>query len=149
MKTREPRELILAALAAGGANTSYSPVHVQKLLFLIDKEAATSTGGPHFRFEPHGYGPFDSSVYDWLEKLAREGMVRIHESNRYPNRYRTYELTSNGYQCGAAELHRLPEPARSFMIKAARWIEPLNFEQIVAAIYRRYPEMRANSVFAR
>ena len=36
---------------------------VQKLLFLLDREAAEIVGGPHFRFVPYNYGPFDKGVY--------------------------------------------------------------------------------------
>ena len=137
------RSLILAALAAGGENTSYSPVQVQKLLFLIDEEAAGLVHGPHFRFEPYNYGPFDWAVYEQIDALAREDLIEIHESDRYP----TYVLTSEGYHRGAGELHGLSEPAQSFLTKVARWIKPLSFQQIVAAIYKRYPEMKSNSVF--
>ena len=47
-KHMERPNLVLAALAAGGENASYWPVQVQKLLFLIDREASALVGGPHF-----------------------------------------------------------------------------------------------------
>jgi len=53
-------DLVLAALAAGGVGASYSPVQVQKLLFLIDREAANLVDGPHFSFRPYDYGPFEA-----------------------------------------------------------------------------------------
>ena len=137
-------DLVLAALAAGGENTSYSPVQVQKLFFLIDQEAATLVGGQHFRFKPYNYGQFNRAVYDQLDVLARKGLVEIRVSDRYP----TYSLTTDGYQRGARQIRELPAPAQSFLTRVARWIKPLNFQQIVAAIYKRYPEMRARSVFA-
>ena len=140
----DTRDLILAGLAAGGENTTYSPVQVQKLFFLIDREAAPLVGGQHFDFKPYNYGPFDRTVYDQLDGLAQEGLIEIHSSGRYPN----YTLTSGGYQRGAGELGKLPQGGRSFLTRAARWIIPLNFQQIVATIYQRYPEMRARSVFS-
>lgn len=141
----DTRNLILAALAAGGENVIYSPVQVQKLFFLIDREAADLVEGPHFRFEPYNYGPFDRAVYEELDVLGREGLIEIHESDWYP----AYSLTSDGYQRGVGELHGLDEPAQLFLTSVARWIRPLNFQQIVAAIYRQYPEMKARSVFSR
>jgi hypothetical protein len=39
-------EILLAGLAAGGENTTYTPVQVQKLFFLLDREAAAALGGP-------------------------------------------------------------------------------------------------------
>jgi hypothetical protein len=54
--------LVLAALAAAGGNAAFTPVQVQKLLFLIDREAGRLVGGPHFDFLPYDYGPFDRAV---------------------------------------------------------------------------------------
>ena len=67
----ERRQLLLAALspAKGG---QYTPVQVQKLIFLLDREASALTGGPHYKFVPYDYGPFDSDVYADLRSLADE-----------------------------------------------------------------------------
>jgi len=35
-------EILLAGLAAGGENSTYTPVQVQKLFFLLDREAAAA-----------------------------------------------------------------------------------------------------------
>lgn len=141
----EPRELILAALAAGGKNASYSPVQVQKLLFLVDREGAELVGGKHFNFIPYDYGPFDRAVYDELDILAEMGLVDVHT----PGRYRKYSLTVDGYRRGGEKLDSLPAHGRSFLGRVAEWIRPLNFEQIVATIYKLYPEMKVRSVFFR
>ncbi len=37
---------VLAVMAAGGDGARYAPVHVQKLFFLMDREASKHTGGP-------------------------------------------------------------------------------------------------------
>ena len=68
----ERSELVLAALAAGGKNASYSPVQVQKLLFLVDREGEKLVGGKHFNFVPYDYGPFDREVYDELARILHE-----------------------------------------------------------------------------
>lgn len=138
------RELILAALAAGGGNTSYSPVQVQKLLFLIDRDAAHLAGGTHFNFVPYDYGPFDRAVYDELDALAQEGLAEVNTAGPY----RKYRLTADGYRLGAEKLDGLTEDVQSLLTKIAQWIKPLNFQQIVATIYKHYPEMKARSVFS-
>src|SRR5207248_1751684 len=74
-KHMERHNLVLAALAAGGENASYWPVQVQKLLFLIDREASALVGGPHFDFKPYDYGPFDRAVYVELDALSAQGFV--------------------------------------------------------------------------
>ena len=42
-------EILLAGLAAGGENATYTPVQVQKLFFLLDREASVALGGPFFK----------------------------------------------------------------------------------------------------
>lgn len=136
-------EIMLAALAAGGENATFTPVQVQKLFFLIDREAAHAVEGPHFNFRPYDYGPFDRAVYDQLTEFAQQNLARIQNTGRY----RVYSLSQAGFQRGAAKLEELPEPVRNYLVKVARWVRQLSFEQLVASIYNRYPEMKANSVF--
>jgi len=139
----ERKDLMLAALAAAGENASFTPVQVQKLFFLIDREAAQFVDGPHFAFSPYDYGPFDRQVYAELERLEAEGLAATDRSMRY----RLYRLTNRGYAEGAELLPKIPEPARTFVSQAAKWVRSLSFQQLVAAIYKRYPEMKANSIF--
>jgi hypothetical protein len=136
-------EILLAGLAAGGENATYTPVQVQKLFFLLDREAADALGGPYFQFQPYDYGPFDRQVYNGLDELAREGLARIESSGRY----RVYALTQEGYLKGDRLIGELPANGQDFIVTAAEWIRKLSFQQLVAAIYNRYPEMKAKSVF--
>lgn len=63
-------DLVLACLApAKGA--LHSPVQVQKMFFLIDRNISEDIEGPLFDFHPYDYGPFDKAVYETLEKLAQ------------------------------------------------------------------------------
>lgn len=137
------KELLLAALAAGGENANFTPVQVQKLFFLIDREASHLVGGPHFNFAPYDYGPFDRAVYDGLDALSREGRARIENTGRY----RVYSLSQAGFREGAAQLNKLAPNIRAYIANVAAWVRQLSFEQLVASIYNRYPEMKANSVF--
>jgi uncharacterized protein len=136
------RQLVLAALAAAGENATFTPAQVQKLFFLIGREASHLVGGPHFAFRPYDYGPFDSAVYVQLDILHREGFVSI-----VAGRYRLYMLTAAGFIEGQQILMTLPQSTRDFIQQTARWVRGLNFQQLVAAIYRRYPDMKANSIF--
>lgn len=139
----ERHEIILAALSAGGENATFTPVQVQKLFFLLDREAAHLVDGPHFNFTPYDYGPFDRAVYDGLDSLAQQNLARVQNTGRY----RVYTLSQKGFQQGAAKLGELPEAARHYVANVAQWVRQLSFEQLVASIYNRYPEMKANSVF--
>jgi hypothetical protein len=139
----EKSELVLAGLAAGGQGAIYPPAQVQKLFFLLDKEVPTYVEGPHFAFVPYDYGPFDSSVYDALDRAALSGLVDINRTGRV----RTYSLTAEGYKIGSAALAKIHEPARTFVSSAAKWVISLSFAQLVSAIYQKYPDMKSNSVF--
>ena len=139
----ERDQVILAALAAGGENATFTPVQVQKLFFLLDREAAHLLQGPHFNFAAYDYGPFDRAVYDALDALAHQNLARVQNTGRY----RVYALSQAGFQHGAGNLRELSAPARSYIANVANWVRQLTFEQLVASIYNRYPEMKANSVF--
>jgi hypothetical protein len=137
------RDVVLAALAAGGQGSSYPPAQVQKLFFLIDREAASGVGGPHFNFAPYDYGPFDSAVYDTLDALERSGMVEKIQ----PGKYRRYRLTKMGHERGMDALRSIDQSTAKYFADAAAWVNSLSFQQLVSAIYKHYPEMKARSIF--
>jgi hypothetical protein len=136
-------EILLAGLAAGGENATYTPVQVQKLFFLLDREAAASLGGPHFHFVPYDYGPFDQAVYAGLDDLARRDMASVQSTGRY----RVYGLSQAGRAEGQKILSTLHPNTRDYVANVASWVRQLSFQQLVAAIYNKYPDMKANSVF--
>jgi hypothetical protein len=136
------RSIVLAGLAAGG-DAYYSPAQVQKLFFLVDREAAQAVEGPHFSFQPFDYGPFDKAVYDELDGLRNEGLVSVDHNGWY----RVYSLTPAGLKEGQAELAKLARPAAAFLQNASRWVRSLGFRSLVSAIYTKYPDMKANSIF--
>lgn len=137
------QELIAAALAAAGENATFLPVHVQKLFFLIDREVPLRIGGPFFSFVPYDYGPFDSAVYDELDSMKFSGLVFVDTSGRY----RRYSLTPAGFSQGVGSLKSLPTDIQVFFAEITSWVRRLNFQQLVAAIYNRYPDMKVNSIF--
>ena len=135
-------EIVLAAMASGGAGASFDAMRVQKLLFLVDAEIPDLTGGPHFRFRPGNYGPFDAGVYAALDELAGRSLVIVGERNGY----RDYSLTPDGYAAGRTLLAGLPEEARRFIGSAVNWLRLSTFRRILNFIRRRYPEMSANAI---
>lgn len=133
--------IVLAGLApaSGGAHT---PVQVQKLFFLIDRSIPNLVGGPFFDFEPYDYGPFDSFVYSILERLRNEGLVEIESGP-----VRRYRLTDEGQVRGHECLECLDPEAQDFIRRASKFVRSLPFEQLVASIYKAFPDMKVNSVF--
>ena len=134
---------VLMALAAGGEKT-YSPVQVQKLLFLLGDNIPDEVGGPHFDFEPYDYGPFDKDVYNVLERLEGKSLVSIRSTERGLNKY---TLTPTGFKDGREHINDLGAESRKYAEKVAHFVTTVSFSQLVSAIYSHYPEMKVNSVF--
>ena len=134
-------QVILAAMAAAGEGVQFDPVRIQKLVFLIEKEAAAFIGGPHFNFQPYLYGPFDQAIFDELSALQRNSQVKIQRSQR-----RAYALTSSGQISGKEALLTLPRPVQDYFKRCAQWVLSLSFGRLLSAIYQKYPDMAANSV---
>jgi hypothetical protein len=137
-------QFVLAALApAHGA--PHSPVQVQKLLFVLDTNMRNVVGGPHFNFEPYHYGPFDKDVYAVMGALAAQGLAEI--APEPACRWDTYRLTAQGQQEGESLLQTLPCKARTYVTTISDFVRSLSFAQLVAAVYKAYPDMKINSVF--
>ena len=135
-------ELVMAALSTSKGKL-FSPVQVQKLFFLIDRELGERIGGPYFDFQPYNYGPFDKDVYEELTALFSAGMVEeVPERN-----WISYRLSIFGQERGERVLASLDPAAKDFFQKASSFVRGLSFTDLVRAIYKAYPDMRANSVF--
>ena len=136
-------ELVISALAASDG-APYSPVQLQKMLFLLDRNIADWIDGPVFNFEPYSYGPFDSDVYDTAEKLELEGLVSISRPNIG---YKSYRTTPAGQRRGQQLLGEVDERVAQYIRKISEWVQNLGFRELVSAIYKYYPDMKVNSIF--
>jgi uncharacterized protein len=92
---------------------------------------------------PYDYGPFDQAVYAGLDDLARRELALIQNTGKY----RLYGLSQAGQFEGRRLLSMLQPFARDYVVNVANWVRQLSFQQLVASIYNKYPEMKANSVF--
>jgi len=130
-------------MALQGPDILLSPVQVQKLFFILDREAPLLFDGPYFDFKPYDYGPFDVAVYSEIEKLNRDGLAKVEESCPY----RVYGLTDSGYKIGLELAIKFSEEASNYIKAAGSFVQRLSFQQLVSAIYKKYPDMRSKSVF--
>lgn len=121
----------------------HTPVQVQKLLFIIDKEIAKLVKEPYFDFQAYYYGPFDKTVYDELIKLVFEGYVDIIPEHTWLS----YRLTEIGQEVDEKILDSLQANAQEYIKQASEFVRSLSFAQLLSAIYKAYPEMQENSVF--
>lgn len=139
------RELVLATLACAGGR-AFTPVQIQKALFLISRNVPHLVDeGPCFQFEPYDYGPFDNEVYREAEALQAGGLATISPSPR--GRWSEYAATDQGVTEGTVLLERLRPDVREYLQQVSGWVRSQSFSQLVRSIYQAYPEMRQNSIF--
>ncbi len=137
------KQIVLAAMSTGNCDL-YTPVQVQKLFFLIDRNVAEKLQGhAFFNFEPYNYGPFDREVYTTLNELTWDGYVETVPQGTWTS----YKLTDKGQDIGAKILDSIPENLRNYIRNVSQFVRKLSFSELVRAIYKKYPEMRVNSAF--
>ena len=135
---------VLASMSP--ANMGYfSPVQVQKLFFLLDRNISGHTEGPHFNFVPYDYGPFDSTVYNQLRELESNDLVEIDGYYRQP--FRAYGLTSAGQEQGLQQFQEFPNDVQAYIKGTVEFVRSASFSELVSSIYSAYPDMKVNSVF--
>lgn len=135
-------DYVLAVLATSGEQP-WTPVQVQKIFFLLDQRLASQVSGPHFAFAAYDYGPFDPAVYDVIERQQQAELASVDRSASM----RTFRLTRFGQARGEEVLGTLSPAAREYIRSLSAWVRGLSFQQLVSAVYKEFPEMRANSIF--
>ena len=138
----ERKDVVLAGMAPAACGY-HSPVQIQKLLFLLDRNIPEELGGAVFDFQPYDYGPFDRAVYEVLEELYEEGLVEISRARRW----KQYRLTDQGQADALQILGGMSDVAAQYVRNVSDFVRNLTFTQLVRSVYKAYPEMRANSVF--
>lgn len=138
------KEIVLAVMASV-KDAAYSPVQIQKLLFLADKKIPKHLGGPHFNFLPYDYGPFDKEIYQIIDEYEKTGELNILGCST--SSIRKFRLTSRGQQLGDQLLSALDANVRTYLSKLSEFVRSLSFAELVSSIYNEYPEMKRNSVF--
>ena len=138
------RDALLAILGAADGRT-FSPVQLQKAVFLIDRNL------PHvfdvnsrFAFAPYDYGPFDREVYVETSALELADFANVVKG---ASGYTEYSVTDRGLRRARELLASLDEHQQRYIVSVVEWVRSLSFAKLVKSIYEAYPDMRANSVF--
>ena len=97
-------DYFLAVLSAGGKSRIFSPVQLQFLFFMIDRDIPHLIGGARFCFTEMEHGPFDHGLYDDIDDLAYRGLLSI---SRNGISHASYRLTAEGWQRGSIALDLL------------------------------------------
>lgn len=137
-------ELVLALLAASGG-AAYSPVQIQKAAFLVSRQAPWLVTGKPFQFVPYDYGPFDSSVYQEVNVLARQGYATVTQSPL--GQWNDYAVTPTGLNKAEELLARQSKKVREYLVSVSKWVRSQSFSELVKSIYTAYPDTKVNSIF--
>jgi uncharacterized phage-associated protein len=137
----EPRDWTLLAIAAGNGE-ALSPVQLQKSLFLLGEMKLPKPRPLFYDFVPFSYGPLDPKIYRDAEALADLRLVTIQT-----DRWKAYAITPQG-QLEAERIKQCADPgAADYLERVVAWARSLSFQELVKAIYARFPAYRANSIF--
>ena len=118
-----------------------TPVQLQKSLFLLSQELSEAVGEEFYKFEPYNYGPFDVTIYHDAEELEKKGLLSIKRGGPWAE----YILTDQGKEY--TDKLQIPEDVRNYTRKVVEWTQSLSFQELVRAIYKKYPNFQLNSVF--
>jgi hypothetical protein len=122
-----------------------SPAQLQKSLFLLSRKLPEQiTGGTLYNFVPYNYGPFDPAVYSDAVVLAAQGLATVQQSS---GGWTEYAATDAGIKAAAQRAGDLAPAVSTYIKDVVTWVRSQSFASLVKAIYREYPDMRANSVF--
>jgi hypothetical protein len=147
-KTRdklEPTRADWPLLALNAAEDgTLSPVQMQKVLFLLERQAPELIKSDFYSFAAYNYGPFSQQIYADLKRHAREGRVAFATA---PGRGSSnYVITASGEEF-VGKFALAPE-LRAYLHKLMRWAKSLRFSELVGAIYQAYPDYAENSIFS-
>jgi hypothetical protein len=139
------RDDVLLAMLATARGQSFTPVQIQKAMFLLTENLPLLVTGPSFNFVAYDYGPFDREVYDGAERLQIQRLAEIRPSPF--GRWNTYAATAEGIEAGDALLARMSPGVSNYIGEISEWVRRQSFGGLVRSIYDAYPAMRANSIF--
>jgi hypothetical protein len=142
MTTRQEWLLLALGHRAGQPMT---PVQIQKAMFLMGAEASQLVGSKFYKFIPYNYGPFDADVYHDLDDLMAKGLVTT--GSPTGRSWRMYAATPAGVAAADKVKQGANARAVQYLGKAVDWVSSMSFPQLVRAIYAKYPQYKANSVF--
>lgn len=131
---------LLAIASAHGEPVD--PLQLQKSLFLLG-EMLKRQVGTFYHFKPYHYGPFDAQVYRDAEELENQGLVTVSRGGSV----RRYQVTPQGLEAALRLRQEAPARAVKYLEEVVQWARSLSFQDLVRAIYTRFPEYRTNSVF--
>jgi uncharacterized protein YwgA len=137
-------DVTLLVIAAAG-DTGLTPIQIMKSVFIVGKCGLSDLPSNFYRFFAYNYGPFHPDVYRDVEMLVNLGLVlEIREAGR---NWSKYMIAPSGLQYAEELKRQIAREFSDYIDEVISWVKSLTFNQLLQAIYAKYPEMRENSVF--
>lgn len=131
------RKDILIAIVAAAGEKGLDPVQLQKSVFLVGEKFEGCLPEDFYQFKPHDYGPMAVDVYRDIEACCYDRSVDVRaDADNRPN-YLVREQTKGA----------LPDRLDSEIRRIVAWVTCMSFNELIRAIYYRYPEQQENSKF--
>lgn len=121
----------------------FSPIQIQKTLFLINEKISKVRDWEIFNFIPYAYGPFDKEIYVFLSNLVKNDYIACAKFNNYFE----YKIIEKGLVKIKNLVDSLPPNDYDYIQRIVNFTTTVSFRELVSAIYREYPEMKVNSIF--
>ncbi len=132
---------LLMLISADGY--SFTPVQIQKAMFILSKKMPNIFEEGHYNFKPYDYGPFDKEIYDDIRILAENGLAEITSNGRW----NLYRATNEAIKESSYLIDTFKGEEYNYIKKVSNFVRGLSFAELVASIYKAYPEMKVNSIF--
>jgi len=138
-------ELLLAFLAAGP--NRLDPIRIMKGMFIFGQEAPAEwlEGIQMYEFQPYNWGPFCQDIYRDLDELRGRGLVETTEDPGASWKY--YNATAAGCALSDDLARYYRTPLLAFLKQIREYTLRHSFEDLLRAVYKKYPKYAVNTVF--
>jgi uncharacterized protein len=140
----DKKNLILVAISL--AEDGYlSPAQIQKSMFLLGKKIPSVIEEDFYKFVPYNYGPFCREIYDDIDELENQGLVKF--IRPLGQKWHDYSITKQGRDCIEGIGKSGDKKDINYFSKLISWVKSVSFKELLMAIYREYPEYKEKSIF--
>ena len=140
----DKKDIVLLVIESA-SDEGLSPLQLQKSLFIIGQSQLAGLPSNFYAFRPYNYGPFCEEIYQDTDVLVEEGMVfNVPVAGQS---WSKYAITPKG-QTKSKEIKKENNIGLvTYINDTVQWVSSLPFNELLRAIYAKYPEYSVNSVF--
>ncbi len=141
------RQKTLILFLAAGNEDKIDPIRIMKGLFLFAKKTPDDwlSTDARYEFVPYSYGPCSFQIYSDIDGLISRGLVS--EEQIQDQSWKYYSVTDKGREIAQESRKEIHSDAVGFLERIREFVSSVSFRNLLAVIYREYPDYAVNSVF--